>query len=70
MPAVPIPTAPIEIDWVSGAFMMVRSVVLDEIGLLDEELLSLLRGDRPHPARQARGLELLARAREAASCTW
>jgi GT2 family glycosyltransferase len=36
MPGVPIPTAPIEIDWVSGAFMMVRSAVFDQIGLLDE----------------------------------
>jgi N-acetylglucosaminyl-diphospho-decaprenol L-rhamnosyltransferase len=36
MPNIPIPEAPIEIDWVSGAFMLVRSAVFDDIGLLDE----------------------------------
>jgi N-acetylglucosaminyl-diphospho-decaprenol L-rhamnosyltransferase len=36
MPNIPIPDAPLEIDWVSGAFMLVRSEVFDDIGLLDE----------------------------------
>lgn len=36
MPVIPIPEAPLEIDWVSGAFMMVRSAVFDDVGLLDE----------------------------------
>jgi hypothetical protein len=36
MPNIPIPEEPLEIDWVSGAFMMVRSAVFDEVGLLDE----------------------------------
>ena len=36
MPNVPIPESPRQIDWVSGAFMMVRAEVFDAIGLLDE----------------------------------
>jgi N-acetylglucosaminyl-diphospho-decaprenol L-rhamnosyltransferase len=36
MPGIPIPDSPLEIDWVSGAFMMVRTAVLEDIGLLDE----------------------------------
>jgi N-acetylglucosaminyl-diphospho-decaprenol L-rhamnosyltransferase len=36
MPNIPIPEAPLEIDWVSGAFMLVRSAVFADIGLLDE----------------------------------
>jgi N-acetylglucosaminyl-diphospho-decaprenol L-rhamnosyltransferase len=31
-----IPDAPTRVDWVSGAFMMVRAQVIDEIGLMDE----------------------------------
>lgn len=36
MPNIPIPEAPLEIDWVSGAYMLVRSEVFADIGLLDE----------------------------------
>jgi N-acetylglucosaminyl-diphospho-decaprenol L-rhamnosyltransferase len=36
LPGIPIPQAPLEIDWVSGAFMIVRSAVFENIGLLDE----------------------------------
>jgi N-acetylglucosaminyl-diphospho-decaprenol L-rhamnosyltransferase len=36
MPGVPIPEAPRQIDWVSGAVMMVRAEVFSAIGLLDE----------------------------------
>ncbi|MCR9258160.1 MAG: glycosyltransferase family 2 protein [Pseudomonadaceae bacterium] len=31
-----IPEIPTEVDWVSGAFMLIRKQVLDEIGLMDE----------------------------------
>lgn len=31
-----IPEQPIEVDWVSGAFMLVRKAVIDDIGLMDE----------------------------------
>jgi GT2 family glycosyltransferase len=33
---VPIPEQPRKIDWVSGAFMVIRRAVFDDIGLLDE----------------------------------
>jgi N-acetylglucosaminyl-diphospho-decaprenol L-rhamnosyltransferase len=36
MPNIPIPETPLEIDWVSGAFMLVRSAVFDDVGLFDE----------------------------------
>ncbi|MBC7956115.1 MAG: glycosyltransferase family 2 protein [Cytophagales bacterium] len=31
-----IPEQPREVDWVSGAFMLIRKAVLDDIGLMDE----------------------------------
>lgn len=31
-----IPETPREVDWVSGAFMLIRKAVLDDIGLMDE----------------------------------
>lgn len=31
-----IPESPREVDWVSGAFMLIRKSVIDEIGLMDE----------------------------------
>ena len=31
-----IPAQPREVDWVSGAFMLVRKAVIDDIGLMDE----------------------------------
>lgn len=33
---VPIPNQPREIDWVSGAFMIIRRRVIDDIGLMDQ----------------------------------
>ena len=33
---IPIPEEPSQVDWVSGAFMIVRTDVLHEVGLLDE----------------------------------
>lgn len=36
IPRMGIPEEPTEVDWVSGAFMMIRPEVIDNIGLMDE----------------------------------
>jgi len=39
-PIFPVPDEPVAADWVSGASMLLRSTMLDEIGLLDEGLFT------------------------------
>ncbi len=41
-----------DVDWVPGAFMIIRRKVLSEIGLFDPTLLPLLRRDGPLSSRQ------------------
>jgi GT2 family glycosyltransferase len=51
---VPIPHEPRAIDWVSGAYMIVRGAVFDDIGLMDESyFLYFEETDFTYRARQA-----------------